>query len=106
MGGEALYDVIPAEQLTGAYADKIDEENREFRESKQLEELVDIYEAVICAAVAIGGSEEELLSLAKEKRKQIGSFVSGHFVHTVTLPADSEIADYYASDPKRFPEVK
>ena len=53
---------------------KLDEEVREFHESKATEELADILEVVYALAEAHGCSREELLSICQKKHDARGGF--------------------------------
>ncbi len=107
-GGSAEYRVIEGEELTQAEKDKLLEELGELMDGPEpdLEKLADIREVLDALAVQFGYSKVELDAAQYDKRRRIGGFTAGHFVEMVTVPEDSELAEYYSSDPTRFPEVK
>lgn len=99
-GGSVDYDTYEGDKLIGALIDKVPEELGELRAAntlkKQREELQDILDIVSAALNHLGIAPE-----AHDPK----TFEDGHYINTVTLPADSEWAEYYASHPDRFPEV-
>lgn len=106
IGGSVEYESLEGPRKLDALIDKTQEELDEFRQSRSLEELVDLREAVERLAIEIGHTITELHAAQYDKRRARGGFGLGHYVHTVTVPADSELGQYYASNPERFPEVK
>ena len=108
IGGTVVFDTLEGEELRRALLDKIEEEFTELKSKPgiDLDELADIKQIVDDLAKLSGSSKTEIESVQYDKRRRIGGFTAGHFVHTVTIPADSELADYYSSDPGRFPEIK
>jgi predicted house-cleaning noncanonical NTP pyrophosphatase (MazG superfamily) len=103
-GGEVAYEKLEGEQLIEALLAKLHEEVGELGDEISLEELADIAEVVEAIALAKGHRRIELDSAKYDKHKEKGGFAAGHFVTRVTLPVDDEMAQYFASDPKRFPE--
>lgn len=55
--------------------DKLQEESREFSESRNQEELADILEVIYALGAAMGKSPEELETIRKKKQIERGSFV-------------------------------
>ena len=106
-GGEVNYKKISGKELTDALVAKFIEETEELQASKlSADELADLSEIIEQIAKNLKITDEELAAAQAEKRAQTGGFTKGHFVDTVTLPADNKWAKYYAADPKRFPEAK
>jgi len=108
IGGSADYEVLEAERLRDALIDKLHEELSELKYGQDIDltELADIREIIDAIALASGHRKVDLEAEQYDKRKRVGGFTAGHFVKTVTVPANSELAEYYASDTERFPEVK
>lgn len=106
-GGTVKYHTLKGKQLTKALLTKLIEEANELKTSDlSVGELADLKELVEALVVHFGVSEKDLPERQIEKRLQNGAFKKGHFIDTVTLPADNKWAKYYAADPKRFPEIK
>jgi predicted house-cleaning noncanonical NTP pyrophosphatase (MazG superfamily) len=107
-GGTAQYRALKDDDRMRALYDKLDEEMAELKEGEEteLEKLADVREVIEAIAVGLGHSITELHAVQYDKRRKVGGFTAGIFVETVTVPSDSEIANYYASHPDRFPEVK
>lgn len=105
-GGSAEYHVVEGEDLIRALIDKLIEEAKELKSSGVTAgELSDMQEVIDQIRENSDISRAELDEAQKAKRERSGGFEKGHFVHTVTLPADSFWANYYAADPIRFPEI-
>lgn len=93
---------------------KVTEETTEFDADKaDVKELADTLEAaetVVAAAkdvaAKLGISLEELEAVQAKRREERGGFAARTYVESVTLADDDEWAGYYASDPKRFKEIK
>lgn len=108
-GGEVVYDILTGEDKIKALIRKLQEEGSELLTAEgedALEELADIEEIIRSLAEAKGISLESLETKRQQKAQKAGSFLSGHFVHTITLPADNKWTQYYSSNPERFPEIK
>jgi predicted house-cleaning noncanonical NTP pyrophosphatase (MazG superfamily) len=107
LGGEVKYKTLTGKKLTDALLKKLIEEATELKTSNlSVGELADLKE-LVDALAAHWGTEKDFLSKRQAvKRKQNGGFTKGHFIDTVTLPANNKWAKYYAADPKRFPEVR
>ncbi len=107
MDGAVKYKTLSGNKLTNALLTKLIEEANELKGSNlKVGELADLQELVDALSKHLGVSKADLSKRQKDKRKQNGAFKKGHFIDTVTLPADNKWAKYYATDPKRFPEVK
>jgi predicted house-cleaning noncanonical NTP pyrophosphatase (MazG superfamily) len=105
--GDAKYSVLSGDKLTKALLKKIIEEASELRTSDlSVGELADLQELVDSLAKHLGVSKKELAKRQSEKRRKNGAFKKGHYIDTVTLPADNKWAKYYAADSERFPEIK
>jgi predicted house-cleaning noncanonical NTP pyrophosphatase (MazG superfamily) len=107
MGGGVEHKTLKGTELNEALVQKLIEEAVELKNSElSAGELADLQEIIDQLAKNLGITEEELAAKQKAKREKTGGFEKGHFINTVTLPADNKWADYYAKDPTRFPEVK
>ena len=106
-GGQVEYEVLEGQELIDALVKKLQEEFEELQngEEPDLEKLADLAEILDSIAVAKGHKKVEFDAVQYDKRRKIGSFTSGHFVYTVTLPSDNQWAEYYAQYPERFPEI-
>lgn len=93
---------------------KVTEETGEFDASKpDAKELADIIEIAETTAQAArdmaakaGITPEELEALQLKRREERGGFATRTYVETVEMSDDDKWADYYASDPTRFTEIK
>ena len=107
MGGEVIYKTLTGKKLTDALLKKLIEEASELKTSNlSVGELADLKELVDALAAHLGTEKGYLSKRQAVKRKQNGGFKKGHFIDTVTLPANNKWAKYYGADPKRFPEIK
>jgi predicted house-cleaning noncanonical NTP pyrophosphatase (MazG superfamily) len=107
MGGEVKYKTLSGDKLTGALLKKLVEEANELRSSGlSVGELADLQELVDALASHLGVKKTDLRKRQTEKRLKNGGFKKGHFIDTLTLPADNKWSGYYAADPKRFKEIK
>jgi len=107
LGGEVKYKTLTGKKLTDALLKKLIEEATELKTSNlSIGELADLKELVDALAAHLGTEKSYLSKRQAVKRKQNGGFKKGHFIDTVTLPANNKWAKYYAADPKRFPEIK
>ena len=106
-GGSAKYKVLKGHKLNEALIDKLIEEARELKnEGLSVEELADLQEIISQLAKNLKITDTEIAEAQAKKRAKNGGFTEGHFIKTLTAPANSKWAGYYGSDPKRFPEVK
>lgn len=106
MGGEVSYKTVKDNKLTKALLTKLIEETRELKASDfAASELADLQELVDALANHLGLTKKEISKLQAEKRRKNGGFKKGHYIDTVTLPANNKWAKYYTADPKRFPEL-
>jgi predicted house-cleaning noncanonical NTP pyrophosphatase (MazG superfamily) len=107
MGGKVDYKTLKGKKLSEALVDKLVEESKELKASSlSVGELADIKEILEQIAKNLGITDKELAEAQSKKAKNNGAFKKGHYISTVTLPAENKWAKYYAADPKRFPEVK
>ncbi len=107
MGGDVQYKTLKGDKLTKALLTKLVEEAEEMNQSNlSVGELADLKELVNALQKHLNVDSDELTKKQSQKRKINGAFTKGHFINTVTLPADNKWAKYYASDPERFPEIK
>ena len=106
-GGTVNYKTLSGDKLTAALLKKLVEEANELRTSNlSVGELADLQELIDVLAKHLGTKKGELSKRQQEKRSQNGSFEKGHFIDTLTLPANNKWVKYYAADPQRFPEIK
>lgn len=107
MGGTVKYRELKSQELTNALIEKLIEEAHELKKNGlTLEELADIKELLIAMRENLNVHAGELEDMRRKKADKNGRFKKGHFIDELTLPADNKWAKYYASDPKRFPEIK
>ncbi|HSX18411.1 MAG TPA: nucleoside triphosphate pyrophosphohydrolase [Candidatus Saccharimonadales bacterium] len=87
---------------------KIIEEAQEFdpKSKKAVRELADLAEMVEQLAAKMGISYKELRAMQMKRRKEAGVFNRGVFIGELEVPKGDKWADYYAADPKHFPEIK
>ena len=105
-GGEVNYKKLSGKELTDALVTKFIEEAEELNASElSADELADLKEIIEQIAKNLKITDKELADAQTKKRSQNGGFTKGHFIDTLTLPADNKWAKYYATDPKRFPEI-
>ena len=105
-GGEVKYKKLGDKKLTEALVAKLVEEAKELKGTElSIEELADLKEIIEQIAKNLKITGKELATAQAKKRSKNGGFTKGHFIETLTLPADNKWAKYYASDPKRFPEI-
>jgi predicted house-cleaning noncanonical NTP pyrophosphatase (MazG superfamily) len=96
-GGTVNYKSLKGKELTKALVEKLVEEAKELQGLElSASELADIKEIIEQIAKNLEITEEDLVTAQTKKRSRNGSFTKGHFIETLTLPAD----------PQRFPEVK
>jgi predicted house-cleaning noncanonical NTP pyrophosphatase (MazG superfamily) len=93
-----------------ALADKIIEEAVEFcaegkDHKKRARELAQMYGIIRAIASEMGMTIAEIEAIEDVKRDELGAYDEGYFVKTVTLPEENEWAEYYRSQPDRFPIV-
>jgi predicted house-cleaning noncanonical NTP pyrophosphatase (MazG superfamily) len=106
-GGEVGYKTLSGKELVDALVAKFIEEAQELRTSQlSADELADLKEIIEQIAKNLKITDKELANAQAEKRAKNGGFTKGHFIDTVTLPADNKWAKYYAADPDRFLEIK
>lgn len=105
-GGTVNYKKIKGRKLTAALVDKLIEEAKELKASDlSADELADLKEITEQIAKNLKITDKELIKAQTQKRQKNGGFSKGHFIETLTLPADNKWAKYYAADPKRFPGI-
>lgn len=105
-GGSVQAKRLTQSDFNSVLVEKLIEEAKELKNAEfSVEEIADIQEIIdqICKNLKI--SPEELIKAQKAKKEKNGGFENGDYIETVTLPADNKWAEYYASDPERFPEV-
>ncbi|MDO8591869.1 MAG: nucleoside triphosphate pyrophosphohydrolase [bacterium] len=106
MGAEVDYAILTGPAKARAITGKIVEEAIELDASPTLDEIVDLQELIDQLRLEKGITNQQLQEAQLAKRERIGGFAGGWFIKQVCLPAEATLADYYAADPKRFPEIK
>ncbi len=105
-GGSVSSINISGNRLNSELIKKLQEEAKELKNSKlSIEELADLQEILDQLLKNLGISKKEIKLVQKKKNIKKGGFKKGHFIKTVTLPTASKWTEYYAAEPKRFPEV-
>lgn len=79
-GQKATFRVLDMDEYEQALIKKLDEEVAEFKESKNVEELADIYEVIISLAAFYGHTVADFSALYRSKRKSHGSFSNRIFL--------------------------
>jgi predicted house-cleaning noncanonical NTP pyrophosphatase (MazG superfamily) len=105
-GGIVNYEVLEGQALLDALVNKLAEEIAEYKESRDPKELAQVHAVFRELVTRLGMTIDELDDLESRNQDKIGGFKMGHYVHTITLPANNKWAEYYAADPTRFPEIK
>lgn len=96
------YIELTGDNLVDALFDKLDEEIREFEQAITTEEMLKEFRDVRCVFFAIRKAMgREVIDDGYVPEK---TFDRGFFVRSVMEP-EGEWADYYASNPERFPEI-
>ena len=83
-GKKALVEILSDEDYEIFLERKLDEEVKEYRESKDAEELADILEVLIALAKSKGLSFEELIALQRDKAEKKGAFEKKIFLIAVS----------------------
>ncbi len=104
-GGSVCSINISGSKLNSELIKKFQEELKELKNAGlSIEELADLQEILDQLLKNLDISKKEIKLVQKEKNIKKGGFKKGHFIKTVTLPAASKWTEYYAAEPKRFPE--
>lgn len=98
---------LSRQEFLKALRDKFYEELGEFdpkapNAAKELADLLEIVEA-FCHELDIEFAD--LRKLQKKRRNERGGFGKRQFVETVSMEDDNKWAQYYGSEPERFPEI-
>jgi len=106
-GGSCETRELSKHELAIATDAKITEELEELRASKSrsVGEYGDVVETLLHDAELAGHSREKVFEAMAAKTERIGSFSTNTYVETVTVPEKSWLAEYYGSNPERFPEI-
>lgn len=108
-GGTVKSRTLSDIEMLDAARTKLLEEVRELNAASGKEipgELADIQELVNLMCELAGITPEQLEKLRAQKAQKAGAFNDRTYIETVEVPDDSEWADYYRSQPDRYPEVK
>lgn len=105
-GGKVDYKTLKGDELQQTLIAKIIEEAKELQDAKiSVEELADVQEVIDQLAENAGITKQDIAATQQQKNTKNGAFKNGHFIENLSLPEDNKWVKYYASDPKRFPEV-
>lgn len=89
-GKECAVDILSDSEYVRLLEEKLDEEIREYHETKDPEELADILEVVYALAKAKGIGPDELENIRKEKAYRNGGFEKKLLLTEVTEPEYEE----------------
>lgn len=108
MGGEVDFKVLSGENLNKELLKKLVEEAKELENEPALSagEIADLQEILDQLIKNYGLTKADIKAKQAKKRTANGGFSKGHFIKTLTLPADNQWAEYYSGDPERFKEIK
>lgn len=108
MGGEVDFKILSGDKLNKELLKKLVEEAKELESETEVSagELADLQEILDQLTKNYGLTKADIKAKQTKKRVANGGFAKGHFIKTLTLPADNEWTDYYGNDPKRFKEMK
>lgn len=84
IGERAIIDTLSDEEFPIFLERKLDEEVREYHESKDSEELADILEVLMALAKSKGLSFEDLIALQRDKAEKKGAFTKKIFLIAVS----------------------
>ncbi len=73
-GARATFRVLDEKEVLTYLEKKLDEEVREFHESKSLEELADIFEVLKELVAVCGASSSAFMQICKQKNEKRGGF--------------------------------
>lgn len=105
-GGSVEYEILKGRKLNQALIDKLIEEAEELKVSElSAGELADLQEILSQLAKNLKITDTQIAQAQVKKRAKNGGFTKGQFIKILTAPAGNKWADYYGSDPKRFPEL-
>lgn len=111
IGGSVDYEILKGRELLAAQVKKLQEEVAEIVDEFEttgkvgVDELSDARSLLEAINETQGRTLTELHAHQYDKQKRVGGFAAGHYIHTASVPKDSELAVYYAADPERFPGV-
>ncbi len=111
MGQKLDYKVLAKAEFLPALADKLVEESKELKiaigdKTQALKELAECLDVVEVIGKELGVDFDELRRLQAKRRQDRGGFDKKVYIRTIELADDDKWAEYYASDPKKFPEIK
>lgn len=99
-GVETDYVILTGDELLKAKIDKLNEELEEVEAARSLDEakseIIDLKDIIHSIKKQLGYEVDDYVP-----RK---SFDRGFYVHSVSVP-DGNWAEYYSSNPERFPEI-
>lgn len=73
-GEKCIIETLSEEEYEKMLITKLDEELKEFKESKEPEELADLMEVIFALSELKGTSERKLMSIRNKKKKSRGGF--------------------------------
>jgi predicted house-cleaning noncanonical NTP pyrophosphatase (MazG superfamily) len=106
-GGSCVHRTVDGDELAAASEAKVQEEVSELinTEERTAAEYADVMEALFLDAEVAGFTRDDIIRAMLEKAKRIGTFSTHTFVETARVPESSWLAEYYSSNPERYPEV-
>jgi predicted house-cleaning noncanonical NTP pyrophosphatase (MazG superfamily) len=108
-GHKPLLRKLSTEEHKAELINKIIEETKELAKVetyKAASEIADIQQAIDDLVEAYGLSSEDIRVAQTAKFDKAGGFKDGTFIETLEVPDGDKWADYYRSDPERFPEIR
>jgi predicted house-cleaning noncanonical NTP pyrophosphatase (MazG superfamily) len=109
-GEKPTYRELSSHEHAEALVEKIVEEIREVplrsTPEKIAEELADVQQALDDLTDLLGVTVHTISEAKSQKFKKMGGFKRGIFIENLVVPDGDAWGDYYASDPKRFPQIK
>ena len=85
-GKQCVCSILSDEDYILSLDQKLDEELKEYQESKSMEELADLLEVIRAVALARGSSIEEVEQIRIHKAEKRGGFEKRILLETVTEP--------------------
>lgn len=82
-GGMPNFRFMDDDEFLRALEEKLQEEVGEYMQEKNLDELADVFQVVVCLSEILGGGQRELEYLCDERRRERGKFDSHIFLESV-----------------------
>lgn len=109
LGQRPAYKKLSDTQYKRALLAKLEEEVGEIKLSDNMDmikELADVLEVIEALSVQAGVDFKQIRQMQKVRRQERGGFDKRVYIESLTLSDDDSWAQYYASQPDRFKEVK